>query len=201
MISGIYKLTFPSGSTYIGQSLDISKRYEEHKTNLLRGKASVKMQLAYKNSGMPNMLVMLECHRDNLDLLEAYYILKLKPDLNTTIPIKNMSAQDMQIIEDNILVFRLGILELISRADALYTELDVYTAKYKTLEYDVINIQNELVSLANMTTDERLKAALNDIEALKSHYDEVIASKNANIEALTPKVKTPWYKRLIFWNG
>lgn len=71
MTIGIYKLEFKgTDKVYIGQSLNIEKRFINHKSDMLNGTSSVKMQEAYKLYGLPTLTVLEECSISELDKAE-----------------------------------------------------------------------------------------------------------------------------------
>jgi hypothetical protein len=75
MDSGIYKLSFGyDNMVYIGQSLNIPKRFNEHITDMERGKAAENMQRAYELYGHPTMEILQVAHPDYLDRLESLFI-------------------------------------------------------------------------------------------------------------------------------
>lgn len=74
MITGIYKLTFPSGMYYIGKSVDVSARWRQHHDTLVKGKHSQRMQAEFNFHKDYTQQVVLECHKDHLDIMEGYYI-------------------------------------------------------------------------------------------------------------------------------
>lgn len=79
---GIYKITNKiNGQIYIGQSVDIDRRFTEHKTP--NGKMSP-IKLEIKKYGKDNFLfeVIEECGADQLDDREVYWIEKLNPQYN-----------------------------------------------------------------------------------------------------------------------
>ena len=87
MDSGIYRLTYRTGETYVGKSIHITTRWKQHFDKLAKGKAAKEMQDAYYASGeFPRTEVLVYCHRDMLDYYEGYFINYLKPPLNTQIP-------------------------------------------------------------------------------------------------------------------
>lgn len=88
MDSGIYRLTYRTGETYVGKSIHLTTRWKQHFDKLLKGKAAKNMQDAYHASGdcFPRTEVLLYCHPDMLDYYEGYFINELKPPLNTAIP-------------------------------------------------------------------------------------------------------------------
>ena len=74
---GIYKITnLINGKMYIGQSIDIEKRWEEHK--FYSGKENTAIQSAFKKYGISNFSfeVIEECLREELDAKEIYWIAK-----------------------------------------------------------------------------------------------------------------------------
>lgn len=88
MQSGIYLIEFSSGRYYIGKSENIPKRWKQHNDNFIKGKHTKKMQNEYEAYGPPEYRVLINAHRDHIDLLEASLIYKNQgPDcLNGTIP-------------------------------------------------------------------------------------------------------------------
>lgn len=89
MTTGIYQLNFQGQAYYIGQSLDIDMRWRQHADKFRKGTAAQKMQQAYRDYGMPQGILLLECHKDYLDTMESYLIheQKKRPGcLNTSAP-------------------------------------------------------------------------------------------------------------------
>lgn len=80
MTSGIYCLQNKiNGKIYIGQSIDISRRFQDHKRLLHKGKDNcVILQKAVDKYGMDNFefFVLEECQDSILDDREIYYINK-----------------------------------------------------------------------------------------------------------------------------
>lgn len=67
MTCGIYRLIFEgTNKCYIGQSINIEKRYLEHLRSFELGTASKKMLLAYSAYGKPSLDILL----DNIDKQE-----------------------------------------------------------------------------------------------------------------------------------
>ena len=80
---GIYKITnLINGYCYIGQSVDINRRFTEHKN--LNKKGSMLLHRAFKKYGLCNFRfeVVEECPVDELDEKEVFYISKMKPEYN-----------------------------------------------------------------------------------------------------------------------
>lgn len=77
MRSGIYALIFNDcDKLYVGQSINIDKRYKEHLYALTRGDCNKKLLEAFKAYGTPELFI-LEESAVNLDELELQYISKL----------------------------------------------------------------------------------------------------------------------------
>lgn len=76
---GIYKITnLINGKIYIGQSVDIKKRWRQHKRNSqIKGREYDKyLYRAFRKYGLENFSfeVIEECNEDLLDEKEQYYI-------------------------------------------------------------------------------------------------------------------------------
>jgi group I intron endonuclease len=81
-MTGIYKITNKiNGKFYIGQSVDIERRFMEHKTP--HGTIT-SIKLAMRKYGKENFLfeVIEECSEEDLDEREMYWIATLKPQYN-----------------------------------------------------------------------------------------------------------------------
>lgn len=69
---GIYVLKFLGTSkVYVGQSVNIEKRYTIHRRKLKDGTHNYKMLEAYKKFGMPELEIILECDKKDLNNCEA----------------------------------------------------------------------------------------------------------------------------------
>lgn len=92
MRSGIYSLVFAGSLHYIGQAQDFETRWVQHEDSFIKGLAAKKLQGAYNKFGSPTYEVIVECHKDYLDILETYYIhehVRYMGNLNTSIPCKD----------------------------------------------------------------------------------------------------------------
>lgn len=74
MTTGIYRLNFGNRATYIGQSINVEARWKQHFDKFRKGTAAKKMQDAYNLYGFPEAGIIVECHKDYLDLLENFLI-------------------------------------------------------------------------------------------------------------------------------
>lgn len=69
---GIYKIISPSNRVYIGQSINIEKRWKHHDTNC---KNLIKLGRSFRKYGKENhkFEILQECKLEELDKLETYY--------------------------------------------------------------------------------------------------------------------------------
>jgi group I intron endonuclease len=72
-ICGIYKITSPSGRVYIGQSIDIKRRFKEYKK--IRCKKQVRLYSSFKKYGLINHIfeVIEVCLEQELNTRERYW--------------------------------------------------------------------------------------------------------------------------------
>lgn len=70
---GIYKITNPFNQSYIGQSMDIEKRFEQHKLSI---SSNYHLSLSFKKHGIDNHLfeVIEECDLKELFEKERHYL-------------------------------------------------------------------------------------------------------------------------------
>lgn len=72
MTCGIYRLIFTgTDRVYIGQSVNIEKRFSQHCRNLLNKEATSKLQEAYDTYGVPSLDILTECPHELLDDYET----------------------------------------------------------------------------------------------------------------------------------
>ena len=77
MTCGIYSLVFTDYEPfYIGQSVNIEKRYKEHLYALNRRDSNKKLLNAFMLHGFPELFILEETEEENLDILELKYITK-----------------------------------------------------------------------------------------------------------------------------
>lgn len=75
MTIGIYLLSFNgTDKVYIGQSINIEKRYKEHLWALPAGRENAKITKAYSLYGNPTLAILEECTQEYLSVLETQYI-------------------------------------------------------------------------------------------------------------------------------
>lgn len=74
-ICGIYKITSPTGKVYIGQSVDINKRFRVYRSSTFYNKQTL-LARSLKKHGHENHLfeIIIECLPDQLNEMEVFYI-------------------------------------------------------------------------------------------------------------------------------
>jgi len=89
---GIYAIVTPSGSTYIGSSVRIERRFNEHKSMLKRGcHHSSRLQKAFdKHRGNLEYKVLCSCSESELVQMEQQLIQKHKAKLNVAQDVNNV---------------------------------------------------------------------------------------------------------------
>lgn len=72
---GIYKITSPSGKIYIGQSVEIKRRFNSYKRMYVKNKGVVKLYRSFLKYGVDNHIfeVVCECEETQLNDKERYY--------------------------------------------------------------------------------------------------------------------------------
>lgn len=136
MTVGIYKLTFSSGAEYIGKSIDIESRFEEHKRSFKQFKAAKKLQQEFLRSREPTCSILVECHPDHIDFLETFFISKEKPALNTVIG-NAMSDTDFELVRKYGHLLNKSTIEHLAIIDELAATSD---------QTDMVDLLNEEIS-------------------------------------------------------
>lgn len=90
-ICGIYRITTPNGSEYVGSSVNIYSRWAQHRGGMRSGKhRSPRLQSAWNKHGkLLAFSILEECERDALNQREQYWIDALSPVLNTHVFVAN----------------------------------------------------------------------------------------------------------------
>lgn len=208
MTCGIYKLTFPSGRTYIGKSINIEERWKQHFDKLSKGKAAKNMQAEYDSYGEPSGEVFFECHADHLDIMEETLIARLNPELNTT-----RCPDRLDGIYDDEFEYVVGWFSM-STVDHINT-IAKYTLEKRELaeqlEAEVENTewQEEFIKkLGVERSDEELAADITgrilglseQLEVVKTGFDN-LSNEHARVvserDSLLAYRNLPWYKKLF----
>jgi hypothetical protein len=193
MNSGIYKLTFQNGSTYIGKSVDMKRRWQEHADSMRKGTAAKKMQNAYILAGFPDVSILVECHPDHIDLMESVYITLQNPNLNSSVPIKLSDEEiDMLLNSTDVLGFSTAVH---------ITLLKSSSASETNLKNEIEELEQQVEDLIQQRSEEELKLELGrrlarvegQYETLTHRYD-ILETEN---RGLLNRINIPWYKKLF----
>jgi hypothetical protein len=192
MISGVYELSFPNGSRYIGKSMDIHRRWTEHRNSFNKGKAAKKMQECFDRYGFPDGTILYECHSDHVDLMEAYFIIKNTPSLNTSIPIR-LNPDEMRILGESTLL-HLSTSQQLQYAHSMQELATAY-------EEVIVEKNGTIEELQYVRTSEELRtelgAKLYDVtEALDNLKDDHEEMTEAYLK-LKAYCDKPWYTKIF----
>lgn len=174
MNSGIYLLRFPRNIFYIGKSDNIPRRWEEHKKSFLKGSHTKRMQWAYDTYGMPEFEVMVECHRDHIDLIESIAIHTNSNHelLNGNKPAA-VPSDEVTILLESGDELKLSTAEHIRQLKDLLLIKDKYeelksTGIYLPEEVEAMPMQIEQLEMENKGLTEDLATAAHRIDKLKN---------------------------------
>lgn len=92
IISGIYSISTPNGSVYVGSSNNIYRRWSEHRRNLRSGThRSARLQAAWeKHKDLLEYKIVFVCEVQKLEEMEQKFIKDLGAKLNTTNYVNNV---------------------------------------------------------------------------------------------------------------
>lgn len=197
-------LEFPNGQFYIGQSINIGARWDEHTKDLARNKAASKLQLAYNNClGVINFKVMLNCHPDYLDMFEAYFIHALRPQLNTNYPKPDRhNWEAISYLLQNSSTFD-PIEEVLNTNKELHAEVRSVRVEFTSLEEQLDKVgfyadeqEARAIDAENKLKDpeliKNLEAELNSTRSMYRELEKGFWDLHGKILAHNIK---PWWKR------
>jgi group I intron endonuclease len=186
MISGIYLLTFPNGSQYVGKSIDIGSRWKQHYDKLMNGKAADRLQRAFDDFGNPQGTILAECHHDHIDVLETYYINLLRPDLNSA-KSAPVDPYDLEIIGKNMEWLKLSTAGHIDLLEKSEKEGDEY-------EERICELKRGIEDLSIQRTEEEIRTDIGQAYVkLEEEYD-LMYERYATVKQYCT---LPWWKRLF----
>lgn len=184
MTSGIYKLEFSNGLFYVGKSTDIKRRWKEHFTKFEKGTAAKPLQAAFNKYGFPSTEVLLYCHEDNIDVMEAAYIhVGLKQwgtnyCLNTSIPKDpGFTSYDNTIVEKSLKDQMEYVKKLRSNIEQLEGEL----------EQQELDHQKEMTLIKTGTR----------LRVIEQKLQDTILKEQKLIEDLKRIQSRNWFQRLF----
>lgn len=194
MRSGIYQLTFPSGKFYIGKSVDIDTRWKQHTEKLSARQGAKLLQAEWNKYGYCDPKVLHECHVDHLDIVEALFISRNCPPLNTTIPKDPMPHLRSANLGDILAWLNDSTLEHINLINSLSKEL--------RNKQNMIDLQEKMIEgLSKRRDKEELATELGQkLRGITKAYNQEIVQNKQTIEALQSKVadlSTSWWEKLF----
>ena len=71
--SGIYKITSPTGKTYVGQTMDLSRRENEYKKLYCKGQIKLYHSISKHGWGQHTFEILEECDIEQLNEKEIFY--------------------------------------------------------------------------------------------------------------------------------
>lgn len=197
MISGIYQLTFPDGSRYIGKSINIEERWKQHTEKLKNGKAAKNMQVAWDRWQEFEAEVLFECHPDHIDIMEETLIARCNPELNTTRPMDRLPGISGEEFDNTIKLFKYSTLNHIKTLREQEEHLLVAQRNIEHLEEEVEELgtqRNEEEILADVNN--RIGRLEIDCEHLNNKNKELIES-NKKLKQQLEYANRPWWKKLF----
>lgn len=197
MDSGIYQLEFEDGATYIGKSINIETRWNDHIKAFKSGKASAKMQERYDKYGLPDFSVIYPCHRDHIDILENYLIQYYKPELNTVVA-DAIGEEDFKILAENEELLSMSTVDHIVAIYDLMLDNKELQEVVEALNLEVKRLEGEeSLKLAELEAGIELAKAKVELakksEEIISLYKEVSEAE----ERLEEYESKPWWKKLF----
>ena len=184
MTTGIYLLIFQSGKRYVGQSVDIETRWKQHFDKFRKGTAAKAMQHEFNIYGFPQAEVLLECHKDHLDMMESLYInhnmIKHRHImLNTSVPADYTDAQ-IAFITSHEHYLKYSSFELMRSLNTAKDNIRHMQEELDTLHDEGIQLPPNTIKLIreNKTLQEDIKKLLKtnqllSIEASKSWWQRL----------------------------
>lgn len=199
MTSGVYQLKFDSGRTYIGKSINVEERFNQHMDKFRKGTAAKAMQHEYDHYGSPTISLLVACHADHVDIVESWLIAQNNPELNTTRPPNPFS--NVNNIEEVLGMLHMSTVEQVNQITLLDDTCRQACDLVTDLTNDLQDAEERIVKLKRHRSRQELDADINDrIYKLEELLDRERKESQARIHCLTKLVehyKQPWWKRLF----
>lgn len=183
IVSGIYKITFPSGNFYIGKSIDVYARWKQHTDKLKKGTAAKPMQVQWNTHKQFKAECIFECHPDHIDIMEAFYISRMLPPLNTTRPQDPFPGMSFDKIDSIAAWFHMSTVEHITLMEKYKVELD--------------STKKDLTNTSKKRSAEEIQTTLGK-ELSKTIQQSYI--KDLEIDSLKSQLRyaqIPWWQKLF----
>jgi group I intron endonuclease len=193
MDSGIYQLDFEDGATYIGRSINIENRWNDHIKAFKTGKASTKMQERYDKYGLPDFRIIYPCHRDHVDILENYFIQYYKPELNTVVS-DAIDEEDFKILAENEELLSMSTVEHVVMLYELVSDVKETQEIVEAQHLEILKLRNEeSLKLAELNVSIELQSTKKKLEDTEK---ELLDTYEELLKAYTERNK-PWWKKLF----
>lgn len=201
MTCGIYKLTFPNGKFYIGKSINIEKRWEQHANDMRSGKHTKKLQNEFNIWDTYIQEVIFECHPDHIDIMEESLIARQQPELNGTYPKDRLDC----IADAELDIF----LSYLNKGTMIHIE-QLHNTKNRVVELEASAEEQErlVTELKLKRTEEDIAydvagkienleeevSMLNDTVTNLELAEKRLRESNATLQAYK---NLPWYKKIF----
>lgn len=200
MTSGVYELKFANGDRYIGKSIDIENRWKQHMDKFRKGTAARAMQNAFNTWGPPEGDVLCRCHSDHIDILEACYIARHRPELNSDRPKDPFSGVDNDTLMhffDNTDVFEVSTWEhILTLSKLVGDKRDLLEQVTELEELNDSLLQKRSKEEINAASASKLRDASSTVNLLNIELirakDEILRLKEALVYA-----QLPWWKKIF----
>lgn len=204
MTSGIYELTFPDGSNYIGKSINVEERWKQHLDKMQKGTAAKPMQAKWDRYGDFDAKLLVACHVDHIDILEETFIARCNPTLNTTRPKDRMEGVYEEEFDLVLGLMKFSTLEHVAGLASL-------TNKNDQLKREVGELQDEVDRLDLKRSEEELAADIEErileLSDTCDEYHDLINERDATIRDLryelsdarrtVARLQQPWWKKIF----
>lgn len=197
MTSGIYQLTFPNGHRYIGKSINIQERWNQHLDKMTKGTAAKSMQQAWNTYQNFDCKVIFECHPDHIDIMEECFISRLNPELNTTRPKDRLPGLINEDFDNVVKYFKLSTLEHVTLLEQNSSDLLKY-------QKTIASLESNLVKLSKRRNKEELAADISsriaDLESDVGLLETLLDRANNNVKVLKASLEhanRPWWQKLF----
>lgn len=200
--AGIYLLRWEDTPYfYIGKSINIKERLLQHEASFKEETAASKLQWAYEEFGLPSIRVLAECHRDNIDVLEAYYINFYRSEfmLNTSIPPYPFEGVREDVIEEilsNYATLSLGELSTLTMDITLDLAIKKQELSEAEQDIEVLKVSRTKQELAADISG-RLVGLSDELNSTKKALAESLFYLSKAETRLNEIYKLPWYKKIF----
>jgi hypothetical protein len=157
MTSGVYELKFSNGARYIGKSINIETRWKQHMDKFQKGTAAKAMQSAYNNYGAPEGTIIMKCHSDHIDIMEAVYIARHCPELNSDRPVDPFLGIDIDWYVRNTNLLSCSTITHMESLVASGKREKTFVSYIKVLEGEVKELEGLNDDLLKVRSDETIK--------------------------------------------